>query len=38
MEGIGYDFVPRTIDRKVIDDWVKIDDKMTLPMSRRLVG
>ena len=26
MEGIGYDFVPRVLDRLVVDDWVKIDD------------
>lgn len=38
MEGIGYDFVPRNIDRLVVDDWVKIDDKMALPMARRLIG
>lgn len=38
MEGIGYDFVPRVIDRKVVDDWHKIGDKTGLPMARRLIG
>lgn len=38
MEGIGYDFVPRTIDRKVVDDWHKIGDSTALPMARRLIG
>lgn len=38
MEGIGYDFVPRVIDRKVVDDWHKIGDKTALPMTRRLIG
>ncbi|KRX03357.1 Tryptophan synthase beta subunit-like PLP-dependent enzymes superfamily [Pseudocohnilembus persalinus] len=37
MEGIGYDFVPEVIDRKVVDDWHKIDDQTALPMSRRLI-
>ena len=37
MEGIGYDFVPRVLDRLVVDDWVKIDDQETLPMARRLI-
>lgn len=26
VEGIGYDFVPRTCERKHIDHWVKTDD------------
>jgi cystathionine beta-synthase len=37
MEGIGYDFIPRVLDRKVVDDWVKVDDTMALPMARRLI-
>ena len=38
MEGIGYDFVPRSIDRKVVDDWIKINDKLAFPYTRRLIG
>lgn len=26
VEGIGYDFVPRTCERTLIDHWVKTDD------------
>jgi len=26
VEGIGYDFVPRVLDRTVVDHWVKTDD------------
>lgn len=37
MEGIGYDFVPEVIDRKVVDDWHKIGDKVALPYARRLI-
>lgn len=37
MEGIGYDFLPRTLDRTVIDRWVKTDDSVSLPMARRLI-
>lgn len=38
MEGIGYDFVPKAIDRKVVDEWFKIGDSTALPMARRLIG
>ncbi|XP_063367658.1 uncharacterized protein LOC134656070 [Cydia amplana] len=37
VEGIGYDFLPRTLDRTVIDKWIKCDDKKALPMARRLI-
>ncbi|XP_053613555.1 cystathionine beta-synthase isoform X2 [Plodia interpunctella] len=37
VEGIGYDFVPATLDRAVVDVWVKTDDTHTLNMSRRLI-
>ncbi|XP_063628033.1 cystathionine beta-synthase-like [Cydia splendana] len=37
VEGIGYDFLPRTLDRTVIDKWVKCDDQKALPMARRLI-
>ncbi|CAH2233684.1 jg19340 [Pararge aegeria aegeria] len=37
VEGIGYDFLPRTLDRKVIDTWIKTDDCGALQMSRRLI-
>ncbi|XP_026760727.2 cystathionine beta-synthase [Galleria mellonella] len=37
VEGIGYDFLPRSLDRSVIDKWVKTDDHNSLQMSRRLI-
>lgn len=37
IEGIGYDFLPRTLDRKIIDKWIKTDDKSSFQMSRRLI-
>jgi len=37
MEGIGYDFIPRTCERKYVDEWVKTDDKDALPMTRRMI-
>ncbi len=37
VEGTGYDFIPRVIDRSVIDDWVKTDDKMSMEMGRRMI-
>lgn len=37
VEGIGYDFLPRALDRKVVDKWVKTDDQHALPMARRLI-
>ena len=27
VEGIGYDFIPRVLDRNIVDEWVKTDDK-----------
>ncbi|XP_059053376.1 cystathionine beta-synthase [Achroia grisella] len=37
VEGIGYDFLPRSLDRTVIDKWVKTDDHNSLQMARRLI-
>ncbi|CAH0400508.1 unnamed protein product [Chilo suppressalis] len=37
VEGIGYDFLPRTLDRGVIDRWLKCNDADSLQMSRRLI-
>ncbi|CAK1550533.1 unnamed protein product [Leptosia nina] len=37
VEGIGYDFLPRVLDRTVVDKWVKTDDLKSLPMARRLI-
>ena len=37
VEGIGYDFIPRVLDRTVVDSWVKTNDKDSLIMARRLI-
>lgn len=38
VEGIGYDFIPTVLDRNVIDEWVKTDDKESLIMARELIS
>jgi len=37
VEGIGYDFIPDVLDRKLVDSWIKTDDKESFIMSRRLI-
>lgn len=37
VEGIGYDFIPRVLDRSLIDGWVKTTDQESFTMSRRLI-
>jgi topoisomerase-4 subunit B len=37
VEGIGYDFIPDTLDRSVVDKWVKTGDKEAFLMARRLI-
>ena len=37
VEGIGYDFFPDVLDNSLIDDYVKIDDKDSFLMARRLI-
>lgn len=37
VEGIGYDFIPTVLDHSVIDKWVKSNDRVSLPMARRLI-
>jgi cystathionine beta-synthase len=37
VEGIGYDFIPRVLDRSIVDSWVKTTDKDSLLMARRLI-
>ena len=35
--GIGYDFVPQVLQRKLVDYWVKTNDKESFYYSRRLI-
>ena len=37
VEGIGYDFIPRVLDRSCTDEWMKAADKETFIMARRLM-
>ncbi|XKL64664.1 hypothetical protein PGB90_004750 [Kerria lacca] len=37
VEGIGYDFIPTVLDRKIVDKWYKIGDKESFLMARRLI-
>jgi cystathionine beta-synthase len=37
VEGTGYDFLPKVFDRSVVDQWIKVVDADTFPMSRRLI-
>jgi len=37
VEGIGYDFIPTVLDRALVDEWVKTDDRESLLMARRLI-
>lgn len=37
VEGIGYDFMPDVLDNSVIDEYVKINDKDSFLMARRLI-
>jgi cystathionine beta-synthase len=37
VEGIGYDFVPDVLDRELVDEWVKTEDRESFLMARRLI-
>lgn len=37
VEGIGYDFIPEVLDRKLVDVWVKTRDPESFRMARRLI-
>lgn len=37
VEGIGYDFIPDVLDRKLVDTWVKTQDRESFLMARRLI-
>jgi cystathionine beta-synthase len=37
VEGIGYDFIPDVLDRDLVDEWVKTEDRESFLMSRRLI-
>mmetsp|Transcript_4064 Transcript_4064/g.5238 ORF Transcript_4064/g.5238 Transcript_4064/m.5238 type:complete len:519 (-) Transcript_4064:171-1727(-) len=37
VEGIGYDFIPTVLDRRLIDGWYKSNDTDSLVMMRKLI-
>ncbi len=37
VEGIGYDFIPQTLDRSLVSRWIKTDDKTSFTLARRLM-
>ena len=37
VEGIGYDFIPDVLDRSLIDEWVKTEDRDSFLTARRLI-
>jgi len=37
IEGIGYDFIPRVLDRTHVDGWLKCPDKESYQWARRLL-
>ena len=37
MEGIGYDFIPHVLERKLVDHWVKTSDIPSFKLARELI-
>lgn len=37
VEGIGYDFIPRVLDRTNTDKWYKVGDPESFALSRRMI-
>lgn len=37
VEGIGYDFIPKVLDRSIVDYWYKSNDTDSFIMMRRLI-
>ncbi len=38
VEGIGYDFIPKVLDRSLIDVWVKTNDKDSFNMAKKIIS
>ncbi len=37
VEGIGYDFIPDVLERGLVDEWIKSEDRESFLMARRLI-
>ena len=37
VEGIGYDFIPDVLDRRLVDRWVKSNDRDSFVVARQLI-
>ncbi len=37
VEGIGYDFIPDVLDRSLVDEWIKSNDKDSFRVARQLI-
>ena len=37
VEGIGYDFIPDVLERKLVDEWVKTNDHESFKLALRLI-
>jgi len=37
VEGIGYDFIPDVLDRSLVDEWMRSEDRQSFQLSRRLI-
>jgi cysteine synthase len=37
VEGIGYDFIPGTLDKSVVDTWIKVDDEDAFHAAMRIM-
>lgn len=37
VEGIGYDFIPDVLEQKIVDEWVKTEDRPSFLMARKLI-
>lgn len=37
VEGIGYDFMPEVLDNRLVDEYIKVNDKNSFQTARRLI-
>ena len=37
IEGIGHDYLPRALDRSLVDDWIKVSDEDSFKTATRMI-